>query len=262
MRYSILLTCILWVLCITACAAKTDPGSGFGDYQAYHQPNPAGSHNYPDHPGDFEYIHVRNQNEGSLWNPYNSRAFMFSDNKARNVNDIITVNIMELADASRNATTQLSRKSGMDSNVSEFFGSPLDFGMDNLYGTNTGAATAAERTRRPFRPELITDSQNDFSGSGRTVRNDRLVATISARVVAVYPNGNMRIAGRREVTINNEKQYITISGIVRQEDVQSNNTVLSSAIADAQISISGKGVISDKQSPGFGHRVFDFIWPF
>ncbi len=257
MKYFILSIYITSLMFITACAANMNPNK-----LSKTHPHDMSADNPIDKDSEFEYIHVSNHNEGSLWNPYNSKAFMFGDNKARNVNDIITVNIMELADASRNATTKLSRKSGMDSGVKDFFGSPLDFGMDNLYGKNTGAATERERTKRPFSPTLSTDSENDFSGAGSTVRKDRLVATISARVVSVYPNGNMRISGRREVTINNEKQYITISGIVRQEDVQSNNTVASSSIADAQISISGKGVISDKQAPGLGHRVFDFIWPF
>ena len=89
-----------------------------------------------------------------------------------------------------------------------------------------------------------------------------MVATISAKVYEVYPNGNLFIKGNREVTINEERQYIKLSGIVRPEDISPANEVVSSVIADAKISISGKGVISDKQHPGNGHRLFDFLWPF
>jgi flagellar L-ring protein precursor FlgH len=141
-------------------------------------------------------------------------------------------------------------------------GSPLDFGHENLWGKNTGAATARGRTETPFDPEIDTDSQNSFDGAGSTLRKDKILATLSAKVVDVYPNGNMLIMGNREVTLNNEKQYITLSGIIRPDDISNDNVVLSSAIADAKISLSGKGVIADKQNPGFGHRVFDFIWPF
>ncbi len=178
------------------------------------------------------------------------------------MNDILTVKIIEIADASRNASTKLARKNGMSSSITKFLGSPLSFGMDNLWGKNTGAATAAERAERPFKPELESTTKNSFDGSGSTIRRDKFIATVSVRVVDVYPNGNMFIKGKKEVTINNEKQYIWLSGFVRPEDVSFDNVVLSSAIADAKISISGKGVIADKQAPGFGHRIFDWVWPF
>lgn len=209
------------------------------------------------------YVHVPNPHEGSLWTPYNSRSFLFGDNKARTINDIVTVQISESSDASRNATTKLSRKSGMSSGISKFFGSPdLTFGLDNLWGKNTKAKTADERVEQPFQPELDATTENSFNGDGSTVRKDKFIATISAKVCEVYPNGNMLIKGNREVSINNEKQYIQLTGIIRPEDISFDNIVVSTAIADAKISISGKGVISDKQSPGFGHRAFDWIWPF
>ena len=208
------------------------------------------------------YVYTRNPYEGSLWVPHNSRTFLFGDNKARNVNDILMVKIMESADATRNATTDLSSKGEMNSGITKFFGSDLTFGLDNLWGKDTGAATAAQRVERPFAPELETSTDNSFKGSGQTVRKDSLVATISAKVTNVYPNGNLFIMGRREVTINNEKQVIQLTGIVRPEDIDPDNSVISTAIADARISIAGKGVISDKQDPGYGHRMFDFVWPF
>lgn len=207
-------------------------------------------------------MYVENPSEGSLWAPHNSRAYLFEDTKARNINDIVTVKISEISDASRDAKTKLTRKAGLKSKITKFFGSPLDFGMDNLWGTNTDAATAKKRVEQPFDPEIDTDSQNSFDGSGATSRKDRIIATLSAKVVEVYPNGNMMIEGRREVTLNNERQFIELSGIIRPKDIASDNVVISSAIADAKITLTGKGVIADKQNPGYGHRFFDFIWPF
>jgi flagellar L-ring protein precursor FlgH len=209
------------------------------------------------------YVYVANPHEGSLWTPYNSRSFLFGDNKARTINDIVTIKIMESSDASRNATTKLSRKGEMKSGIGKFFGSPdLTFGMDNLWGKNTDAKTAAGRVEQPFQPELETTTENSFNGDGSTVRKDKFIATISAKVFEVYPNGNMLIKGNREVSINNEKQFIELSGIIRPEDISFDNVVVSTAIADAKISISGKGVIADKQNPGYGHRAFDWVWPF
>lgn len=208
------------------------------------------------------YVYSDNPYEGSLWTPQNSRAHLFMDTKARYVNDIVTVKIIETADASRNATTKVARNGGLKSSILKFFGSPLDFGMENLWGKNTGASKASERTETPFKPEIETDSENSFSGTGTTVRKDKLIATVSAKVVEVYPNGNMVIEGRREVTINNEKQYIMLSGIIRQKDISPDNVVISTTIADAKIILAGKGIITDKQNPGWGHRVYDWVTPF
>jgi len=264
LRFFLTILACIFLFCFSAgCAALFD---GFarpadtGSFSAEDRSNTLAPQQ-PQH--DSSYVYMQNPNEGSLWTPYNSRSFLFGDNKARNINDIVTVNIVESADASRNATTKLDRKGGIKSDITKFFGSPdLTFGMGNLWGKNTKGQTAATRVDQPFQPELETETENSFNGSGSTVRKDKFISTISARVCEIYPNGNMLIKGNREVTINSEKQFINLSGIIRPEDVSSDNVVLSTAIADAKISISGKGVITDKQAPGFGHRFFDYVWPF
>jgi flagellar L-ring protein precursor FlgH len=80
-------------------------------------------------------------------------------------------------------------------------------------------------------------------------------------VIEVMPNGNLIVEGRKEVTIDKEKRFIILSGIVRPEDIEVDNTVSSSKIADARIEYTGTGVISDKQRPGIYHRIFDWIYP-
>jgi flagellar L-ring protein precursor FlgH len=89
-----------------------------------------------------------------------------------------------------------------------------------------------------------------------------LTGTISCVVTEVLPNGDLRIEGRREVTVNSEKQLMTIAGIVRRVDVNTKNTVFSSAIADAKIEYSGLGVLGDVQRPGWLVRVLDWVSPF
>jgi len=208
------------------------------------------------------YIDVNNPHEGSLWSTQSRYGSLFGDTKARNINDILTVNIVETTDVSRDASTKLSSKGTTKSGITKFLGSPLTFGLDNLWGKKTKATTAAERVERPFSPELASESENSYNGSGSTERKDRFLATLSARVINVYPNGNMLIKGNREITVNREKQHINLIGLVRPEDVSADNVVLSSAIADAKISITGKGVIAEKQSPGYGSRLYEWLWPF
>ena len=89
-----------------------------------------------------------------------------------------------------------------------------------------------------------------------------MTGTISAIVTEVLPNGDLRIEGRREVSVNSEKQLMNIGGIVRRVDVDTKNTVLSSAIADARIEYSGLGVLDDVQRPGWFVRILDWVYPF
>ena len=105
------------------------------------------------------------------------------------------------------------------------------------------------------------DFKNEFEGSGSTSREDTLTGTIAARVVEVLPNGDLRIQGRREVTVNSERQTMIISGIVRRIDLDTQNTVLSTAIAEAKIAYTGLGVVDDVQRPGWLVRIFGWLSP-
>ncbi len=109
---------------------------------------------------------------------------------------------------------------------------------------------------------IDASAKNKFGGKGATNREDTLTGTISAIVTEVLPNGDLRVEGRREVTVNSERQIMTIGGIVRRVDVNTKNTVQSSAIADAKIEYSGLGVVDDVQRPGWFVRVLDWIYPF
>ncbi|VAX31859.1 Flagellar L-ring protein FlgH [hydrothermal vent metagenome] len=179
--------------------------------------------------------------KGSLWNENQSRNFFFQDAKASHVGDIVTVRVVENASGSKAAGTSTSRASNLAASATPFFGLPANT-LTNLGATG--------------------DFQNSFEGDGTTTRSGSLTADVTAIVVAVYPNGNMMIEGEREVLINNEKEYLSVSGIVRPEDVLQGNTVFSTVIADAKIEYSGTGVVSDKQRPGWFVRILDFIWPF
>jgi len=109
---------------------------------------------------------------------------------------------------------------------------------------------------------INASNSSSFDGSGSTMRRENLTATISTRVIEVLPNGNFLIQGRRNVRVNNEDQIILLEGTIRPRDISSDNTVNSSYIADARITYAGKGIISDRQQPGWLMGILDKIWPF
>jgi flagellar L-ring protein precursor FlgH len=187
---------------------------------------------------------------GSLWQEENGRAYLYEDMRAMRVGDILTIKIVEKHKGSKSADTSAERDSTIQNSLA---GSAI--GYVGIPGIRLGG-----EARRGL--GIDASSSNKFEGKGTTNREGTLTGTISSIVTDVLPNGDLRIAGRREVTVNSEKQLMTIAGIVRRVDVDTKNTVLSSAIADAKIEYSGLGVLDDVQRPGWLVRVLDWISPF
>jgi flagellar L-ring protein precursor FlgH len=102
----------------------------------------------------------------------------------------------------------------------------------------------------------------NFNGTGSTTRSGQLQAAISARVVQVLPNGDLRIEGTKVVTINGERQTLTIGGMVRSHDVSPSNVILSTAIANMDVKFDGKGVVADSNKPGWFYKLYQIINPF
>lgn len=184
--------------------------------------------------------------EGSLWT--DSGEFLFEDQKARQPGDTIIVDIVENATSKVDANTKAERASSVSAGVPNLLGhfkrraegdSYLD--AENLIGA---------------------DYASKIEGKGSSDRSGQITASIGATITDVLPNGNLVIYGRREMKVNNETQYITINGVVRPEDVGSDNRVKSTYLANARISYSGKGVLADKQKAGWLARILDSVWPF
>ncbi len=194
---------------------------------------------------------VKVDRKGSIWPAQGSKNFLFSDRKAKEVGDIITVNVVEKTSASKSAATKSDRGSSADASVTTLFGIPLDLGISDFLGLGNS-----------FSPEVEGAYSSSFDGSGSTERSDDFTAKITVQVVDVLPNGNLTIKGYREVVVNHERQTLVLKGIIRPEDITPVNTIDSTYIADAEIEYAGKGVISDKQSPGWLVRVIDVAWPF
>lgn len=185
---------------------------------------------------------------GSIWKQ--GMADYYLDRRARNVGDIVTVRIIEEASASQEATTQTGRKSDLDAALEDVFGLPDDYGMSNFLSSG-----------QSFSPTFKGNYNRDFQGGGSTVRKNKLALTVTASIVEKLPGGNLRIEAKRQIKVNREKQDVTLAGIIRPEDINAFNTILSTQIAEAQIHFAGKGVLGDTQGPNWFARIMDWIWP-
>jgi flagellar L-ring protein precursor FlgH len=182
--------------------------------------------------------------DGSIW--HGQLTTIFTDQRARQVGDIVTVNITEVTTASEAAATTMTRKSQTVAGTPNFFG---------LESNPNGPWKNPSTMINAYSPN------NDFAGAGQTTRTGSLSATITARVVTVLPSGNLAIEGKREIFVNNEKKEILLQGIVRPRDIAYDNTISSTQIADAKVIYTGIGVVAEWQRPGWAERLFNFIWP-
>jgi len=184
---------------------------------------------------------------GSIWQAGSSS--LTEDFKARRKGDIVTIVISETASASKEAKTDTKRSTAINAGIPNFMGLETHKTLTNLVGGDTSKL-------------LNANVDSTYGGAGSTSRQERLNATITAKVIEVLPNGNLMLEGRRNVKVNNEDQIIVIEGTVRPSDIGPDNVINSGFIADAKISYSGKGIISDRQSPGWLMNIIDKIWPF
>ena len=184
-------------------------------------------------------------NPNSLWRN-GSRAF-FKDQRAHQVGDIMTVTVNITDQAKLGNETQRDRTSKEDSGITDFIG-----------------AKALSTQAQKFVPGriLTTDSTSQYDGKGSVQRQETLQTNVAAVVTQVLPNGNLVVEGKQEIRVNYEMRELIVAGIVRPEDIQSDNTIDSSKIAQARISYGGRGQISDFQQPRYGQQVMDVLLPF
>ena len=195
---------------------------------------------------------------GSIWPGEMAASSLFADKKARHVNDIVTIVIDENSKGGNSADTKTSKDTKTYAGVSSFLGLAKSLAGGNRYLTN------GDLVSRGSKPdiEIAGSTKDSLVGKGATSRDGTLRARITARVIKVLDNNDLVIEGRRQLTINAEDQYIVITGIIRPEDITSDNMISSQYIADARIIYTGRGVINDKMRPGWFTRVIDWVWPF
>ncbi len=177
-------------------------------------------------------------NAGSLW-----MSGLFGDLRARNVNDLVTVRVVENMSAAGSADSNLDKSSSGSASVTKLFGLESKF-PGWLDPTSLAGASAS----------------TDFKGSGSTARNGSLTAVMTTRVTEVLPNGDLVLEGVREVDINGDRQIIVLSGVVRTADVGPGNVVPSTAVGQMRIRYFGRGLIKDNLEPGWLVRVLNKIF--
>jgi flagellar L-ring protein precursor FlgH len=183
----------------------------------------------------------------SLWRT-GSRAF-FKDQRARLVGDLVTVKVKVTDRAQLDNSTKRSRKNGED------------LGADNVFGFENKVDKFLPDGAKPG-SLLKLDSAASSEGSGSVRRAEQLTTNVAAVVTQTLPNGNLVIEGKQEIRVNFEVRELIVAGVIRPEDIESDNTIESSKIAQARIAYGGRGQITDVQQPRYGQQVMDIILPF
>ena len=182
---------------------------------------------------------------GSIYDPALGPVNPIADKTARKAGDLVTVLIVENQEVKNEETSQLRRATTLDYALENFDVKPNAF--------------------NPL-PRLAASSKDDFNGTANVEKNGEFNARITAIVMDVLPNGNMVIKGRREIQVDYEIKVIEFSGVIRRFDIKADNTIQSELVADARVSYSGDGQLTDTTSRrGLGnviHRALIWLWPF
>jgi flagellar L-ring protein precursor FlgH len=188
---------------------------------------------------------VASYNANSLWRN-GSRAF-FRDQRAARVGDLLTVTVNITDKANIANETQRSRANKDDSGITDFIGSK----------------TMGLQAQKVLPGRILTtDSTMSSDGKGSVNRQEAVQTNVAAVVTQVLPNGNLVVEGKQEIRVNFEIRELIVAGVVRPEDIQSDNTIDSSKIAQARIAYGGRGQITDIQQPRYGSQVMDVLLPF
>ena len=177
---------------------------------------------------------------------------LFSDHKAMHVNDIVRVVISENASSSSTGAKQLSQTDT----------SALSGGAFTSGGLNSAVSSAVGKVNGIADLGFSTDSSSSYQGQGSATKDASFSTTISARVVKVMQNGNYFISGKREILIDNQKQVIQISGVIRPYDIDQYNTIDSTQVSDAKILYKTQGDVERATEQGWGTKAIQAIWPF
>jgi flagellar L-ring protein precursor FlgH len=183
----------------------------------------------------------------SLWRN-GSRAF-FKDQRAAQVGDIVTVlvNTTDTADV-ENASTETK-------NGSESMGVPNMFGLEASLPKLLGKAVNASSL-------VSANSASTAGGTGVIKRNETVTLRLAGVITQVLPNGNLVVAARQEMEVNSELRELRVSGVIRPQDIASDNTVSHDRMAEARISYGGRGQLTSVQTPRYGQQVLDILLPF
>ncbi len=203
----------------------------------------------PPAPGDRGYGAVSPEamrapppNAGGIYQPDYGLS-LFSDRRASRVGDIVTVRLQERTTSSKSADTAIKKDNDITFNEPNILGAPISIGD---YSLETGVS-----------------QERDFAGSASSDQSNRLDGSITVSVAEVLPNGLLRVQGEKWLTLNRGDEFIRVRGLIRPEDIDSDNSITSTKLADAHISYSGKGELADANKLSWISRFFNNpLWPF
>lgn len=228
--------------CVTdklAAVGQTPPLSGIED--------PSRDPNYRPVRLPMPEAPVQDRQANSLWRA-GARAF-FKDQRAARVGDILTVSI------------QINDRAQMQNNTTRSRDGSDSMGIPNLFGLEASTNNILPDSVDPA-SLLSATGTSTSNGTGAIQRQEQINLQVAALIVQVLPNGNMVVNGKQEVRVNNEVRELTLTGIIRPEDITSANTISYEKIAEARISYGGRGHITDVQAPRWGQQVLEAISPF
>ena len=181
------------------------------------------------------------ESSGSLWVPSGPLGDLASDVRSRNVNDLVSIQVVENVSAVSGGNLASSRTSSLSANITQLAGIKSPTGaLANLLGASSGSA---------------------LTGTGATTRTSTITTTLAARVTHVLPNGYLVLEATKDIQVNSEKQVVTVRGVARPADL-ANNTVLSSNLAQLEVQVNGKGVVGDAiRRPFILYRLLMSILP-
>ncbi len=200
---------------------------------------------------DYEKRLKPRKYEGSLWQNKGALSTLFQDYKASRVGDVVTIILDQKLTGSTGANTNTSRDSS------------LKAGMDSAF-------TGFGKTASAYKADVSSSLGTTHRGKGTTDRSGALSGTITSRVVKVLPDGNLVVAGSREIMVNDETNFLSLSGIIQPRDIRYKRDkngiwgyeIESARISDAKFVYSGRGVVAQRQRPGWISSFVNVVWPF
>ncbi|MBV9748079.1 MAG: flagellar basal body L-ring protein FlgH [Acetobacteraceae bacterium] len=183
----------------------------------------------------------------SLWRQ-GSRAF-FKDQRASQVGDIVTI-LVNITDAADLQNASNASRTGNES-----------MGLPNMFGFEAALPRILSRAVNP-NSLVSANSTGASAATGEIKRLENVTLRLAGVVTQVLPNGNLVIAARQEVRVNSELRQLQVSGVIRPQDIASDNTVQHDRLAEARISYGGRGQLTDVQTPRYGQQLLDILLPF
>lgn len=199
----------------------------------------AGKAPKPDYTPTPALATVTSHANGAIFQAASAYAPLTSGARASMVGDVLTIALVERTAATK-STSQTTDRNGSIGLT------PPATGLFNLFSPG----------------DVSTSGTNAFKGQGQTAQSNALSGEISVTIAAVYPNGTMLVRGQKSITLNRGDEYVQVSGIIREADIGSDNRVLSTRIADARITYTGKGEMARASQQGWLQRFFSKVSPF